>query len=139
MKNILIISAILLSSVCFGQTQPSFKKYDRLKTINPNPGFKGDTTLRVIYLNETEETNRPAVFINGTFVGNSNLVRISPDYLEKVTVEKESVEIDNVKYSAKLLIETKPEYNTSFISLNEFKEKHINIKEKSIVFQIVTK
>ena len=136
MKSILIFSAILLSTACFGQTQPSFKKYDSLKTINPNPGFKGDTTLRVIYLNETEETNRPAIFVNGTFVRSFNLIRIPPDYIEKLNVEKGDVEIDNVKYSARLLIDTKPAYKTNFISLNDFKEKYIQVKEKSIVFQI---
>ena len=136
MKSVLILSAILLSTVCFAQTQPQFKKYERLKTTKPNTVLEEDNPLRVIYQDRKEEEIRPAIFVNGTFVGSLSLIRIPPEYIEKLNVEKGSFEINKVRYPAKLLIETKAGYTPSFISLNDFKKKYIGTREKSVVFQI---
>lgn len=137
MKNLLIISAILLSTVCFGQIQPKFEKYDKLKTTKPIIALDDSALLRVIYLDKTEEKpNTAAIFINGTLVNNYTLRSINPEYVGTISVEKGDVEINNVKYSAKILIETKADYTPNFISLNDFKEKHISTRKKSVVFQI---
>lgn len=137
MKNLLIISAILLSTVCFGQIQPKFEKYDKLKTTKPIIALDDNALLRVIYLDKTEEKpNTAAIFINGTLVNNYTLRSINPEYVGTISVEKGDVEINNVKYSAKILIETKADYTPNFISLNDFKEKHISTRKKSVVFQI---
>ncbi|GHB73698.1 hypothetical protein [Persicitalea jodogahamensis] len=61
---------------------------------------------------------------------------MNPRYVQDVSVEKGEIEVNGVKYPAKVSIETKADYRPNFISLNDFKEKHVDIKEKSILFQI---
>ncbi|MFB9294212.1 hypothetical protein [Persicitalea jodogahamensis] len=47
MKSLLAASAIVLSTVCFGQTQ--HEKLNGLKLLKPDLAFQTDTTIQVIY------------------------------------------------------------------------------------------
>ncbi len=136
MKNLLIASAVLLSTVCFGQTQPPFEKYDQLN-LNPSIALEENPPLQVIYTDTSgKKMNKMAIFVNGVFISDYVAKHTNPKVMAKFSVEKGDVEIDNVMYTGKVLIETIADYKPSFISLNDFKEKHIDTKGKSILFQI---
>lgn len=137
MKSLLFVPAILLSTVCFSQTQPQFKKYDQLNLSKPSTALEEDTPLRVIYMDGSEKKkNTMAIFVNGIFISDYVAKHTNPKAIAKFSVEKGDVEIDNVMYTGKVLIETKADYKPNFISLNDFKKKHIATKGKSILFQI---
>lgn len=59
--------------------------------------------------------------------------------IESMNIEKEEIEIDNVKYYGKVYIKTKDNFSSMprhLISLNNLKEKYINSLNGSIIFQI---
>ncbi|WP_310556453.1 hypothetical protein [Flavobacterium sp.] len=132
MKKLLFIITIFLSINSYSQ-QLTGKATDlqriAKRTVN-------DTIIKVIYKNEIENTKKPAYFINSKFVNKTIIKYIKPNTIENVKIEKGNFEIDNVKYYDKIIIETKENYKPKFISLSDFKLKHTNIKENSVVFHI---
>lgn len=137
MKSLLIISVIFLSTACFGQTQPQFKKYDQLNLSKLSTALEEDTPLRVIYMGGSEKKkNTMAIFVNSVFISDYVAKHTNPKAIAKFSVEKGDIEINNVMYTGKVLIETKADYKPNFIPLNDFKKKHIATKRKSILFQI---
>jgi len=115
MKLILILSATLLATVSFGQT-------------NTN-----DTTIKVIYSNKISKSPAPAFFINGKFVLNPLL---SPKHIDSISVVKSEILIDSIKYSGQVYIKMKDAYAPKLISLNALKNKFTDLKDKPVVFMI---
>jgi hypothetical protein len=134
MKNILFIASILLSINSFGQKLTG--KISGLNMTTQEIVSKNDTIIKVIYKSNIENKKIPAYFINGKLANESILKSFNPNEIATMTVEMGEVEIDNVKYFGKILIETKDNYKPKFISLTNLKLKHTNIKENSIIFQI---
>ena len=116
MKQLFILTLILLSAVVHGQT-----------TI-------ADSTIKVIYANEITNEKKPAVFINGRFVGHS--LSIQPDDINSITIMKEVVEFDSVKYYGKIYITTKDNFSPKLISLTALKEKYTVFANKPVIFTI---
>ena len=132
MKNAFFIAIILFSINSFGQIKS--EKVNGLMT-NQDTVSKNDTIIKVVYKSRIEDKVDPAYFINGKLVYGSILNSIKPNEIANIKIEKENFEIDNVKYFGKILIETK-DYKPKFISLNNLKLKHTNIKGNPIIFQI---
>ena len=134
MRKAFFIASILLSINSFGQIKT--EKVNGLKITNQVTVFDNDTIIKVIYKNEIKNDKKPAYFINGKLANESILRSINPNEIETVNVEKENIEIENVKYYGKLYIVTKSTYKPKFISLNNLKLKYTNIKDNSTIFQI---
>jgi hypothetical protein len=134
MRKAFFIVSILLSINSFGQIKT--EKVNGLKITNQVTVFDNDTIIKVIYKNEIKNDKKPAYFINGKLANESILRSINPNEIETVNVEKENIEIENVKYYGKLYIVTKSTYKPKFISLNNLKLKYTNIKDNSTIFKI---
>jgi hypothetical protein len=134
MKKAFFMAIILFSINSFGQINT--EKVNGLKITNQDTVSENNTIIEVVYKSKIEGKKKPAYFINGKLANESILKRINPNEIVNVKIEKENFEIDNVKYFGKMLIETKDNYKSKFISLNNLKLKHTNIKENSIIFQI---
>jgi hypothetical protein len=79
---------------------------------------------------------KPAYFINGKLINEGILRTINPNEIETVHIEKENIEVENVKYYEQLYIVTKSTYKPKFISLNNLKLKYTNVKGNSTIFKI---
>ena len=134
MKKAFFIASILLSINSFGQIKA--EKVNGLKMTNQVTVSENDTIIKVVYKNEIKNDKKPAYFINGKLANESIIRCINPNEIETVNVEKENIEIENVKYYGKLYIVTKSTYKPKFISLNNLKLKYTKIKENSIIFKI---
>ena len=131
MKQISII-LILFSISIYGQIKP--KKLSGLIISNQEVISKKDTIIRVFY--KSKNKNNPAILLNGMLINSNILKSINPNEIVNVKVEKENIEVNNVKYYGKILIETKDNYKPRLISLNDLKSKYTNLKKSVVIYQI---
>lgn len=136
MKKSLYIAISLIAFNCFGQKMT--EKIAGLSITNQKVTTEKDSIIKVFYIEnkDIENIKKPAYFINGTSISEGILKTLNQDKIESITVEKESVEIENIKYYGKIYIVTKSTYKPNFISLNNLKLKYTNLKDNSIIFQI---
>ena len=134
MKKILFIATMLLSINSFGQKLTG--KVPGLRITNQEIASENDTIINIVYKTAIENNKKPAYFINGILINEGILRTINPNDIATVNVEKENIEIENVKYYGKLYIVTKSTYKPKFISLNNLKLKYTNLKDNSTIFQI---
>lgn len=134
MKKIVFIITLITAINSFGQINA--EKNNGLKITNQVTVSENDTIIKVYYKNQLENNIKPAYFVNDKLVNESVLKTLNPNEIASVKVEKDDIEIDNVKYYGKILVETKSTYSPNFISLNNLKTKYTNIKEHKIIFKI---
>lgn len=134
MKKIALTITLFIAINSFGQINT--EKGNGLKITNQVAVSENDTIIKVYYENQLENNIKPAYFVNDKLVDESVLKTLNPNEIENVKVEKDDIEIDNVKYYGKILVETKSTYSPNFISLNNLKTKYTNIKENKIIFKI---
>ena len=134
MKKTFFILTFLLSIYSFGQVKS--EKVNGLKITETEINVEKDTIIKVTYKNGVENNKKPAYFINEKLVNESILKTINPNEIESVNVEKNDIEIENVKYYGKLKIITKSNYNPKLISLNNLKSKYIKTKINEVIFKI---
>ena len=134
MKKIVFIITLFIAINSFGQINA--EKNNCLKITNQAAVSENDTIIKVYYENQLENNIKPAYFVNNKLVNESVLKTLNPNEIASVKVEKDDIEIDNVKYYGKILVETKSTYSPNFISLNNLKTKYTNIKENKIIFKI---
>ena len=134
MKKTLFITTLFMAINCFGQVKS--EKINGLKIINTEISAENDTIINVVYKNKKENIKKPAYFINDKLINESVLKILNPNQIASVKVEKNDIEIDNVKYYGKIIIETKSNYNPKFISLNNLKSKYTNLKKNPTIFKI---
>ena len=132
MKKAFLIFLILLSINCVGQ-----KKTEKVNGIQvQNQDTANDFAIKVIYKENKNNANEAAFFLNGKLIDQTALRTIDPKNIEKVDVKKGEFEIENVKFSGKILIQTIEKYNPIWISLNNLKLKHTSIKNDLVIFKI---
>jgi hypothetical protein len=134
MKKIVVIITLFIATNSFGQINT--EKINGLKITNQVTLSENDTIIKVHYKNQLENNIKPAYFVNDKLVNESVLKTLNPNEIDNVKVEKDNIEIDNVKYYGKILVETKSTYSPNFISLSNLKTKYTNIKENKIIFKI---
>lgn len=134
MKKIVFIITLFIAINSFGQINT--EKGNGLKITDQVAVSENDTIIKVYYKNQLENNKKPAYFVNDKLVNESVLKTLNPNEIDNVKVEKDDIEIDNVKYYGKILVETKSTYSPNFISLNNLKTKYTNIKENKIIFKI---
>nr|WP_315153193.1 hypothetical protein [uncultured Flavobacterium sp.] len=126
MKKFLIISVLILTTNVFGQ-----KKSENSQAITEQ-----DTILKVVHVIKYKGAKKTAYFLNGVLVNQSVTKFLDPNKIESVKVEKENIEIENTKYSGKVIIETKNNYKPNLISLNDLRLKYTTVPENAAIFQI---
>ena len=105
--------------------------------IISKPYSMNDSIIRVIYSTpRLNSTKKPAYYINGTLVNQNILQTLNQNEIESINIEKEEVEIDNIKYEGKIFINTKNAYKPQIISLNKVKEKYFKSIKGPVIFQI---
>ena len=134
MKKTFFISILLLSIYSFGQVKS--EKVNGLKIQETEINVEKDTIIKVVYKTEVENNKKPAYFINEKLVNESILKTINPNEIESVNVEKNDIEIENVKYYGKLKITTKSNYNPKLISLNNLQRKYVKKRINEVIFKI---
>lgn len=134
MKKISLTITLFIAINSFGQINT--EKGNGLKITNQVTLSENDTIIKVHYKNQLENNIKPAYFLNDKLVDESALKTLNPNEIASVKVEKDDIEIDNVKYYGKILVETKSTYSPNFITLNNLKTKYTNIKENKIIFKI---
>jgi hypothetical protein len=134
MKKIFLISALLLVINCFGQKLTG--RVPGLKITNQEIASENDTIINVVYKNEIENNKKSAYFINGKLVNEGILRTINPNEIATANIEKNNIEIENVKYHGQLYIITKSAYKPKLISLNNLKAKYTNLKGNTTIFKI---
>ncbi len=134
MKKIFFVLSTIVTFNTFGQIKPQNVKglnIAKQQTVSEN-----DTIIKVTYKNVIEKNRKPAYFLNGELTNESVLRTINPNEILTFNVEKENIEIDNVKYYGKLHLVTKSTYKPKLISLNKLKLKYTNLKQNSTIFKI---
>ncbi len=131
MEKTIIIVLFLISALSFGQKSPD-------TTIDDTPHYSENSEIEINYSNSTNPKNRQvAVFINGVFQGADTFIKtLNPDKIKHVNIEKGEFKIDGKDYSGKLLIDLKPDYTPSLITLNDLISKHLTLDENPITLQI---
>ena len=77
------------------------------------------------------------MFVRRTLHHHESILKsLNTNQISSVNVEKNEIEIDNIKYYGKLKIETKNNYIPKLISLNDLKTKYIKAKESQTIFKI---
>ena len=97
---------------------------------------KSDNAFDVVYLHDIKTDNKPAYFLNGNRIDESAITTITPNKIASVNVEKQDFEFESKKYYGKILIETKIGYTPKLITLNQLKEKYINLEPRPTIFLI---
>jgi hypothetical protein len=133
MKNIFILAFTILSANAFGQVPAN--KINGL-IIKPNNNLKYDTSLKVTYVNKESDTKKPAYFLNGKFISETLITTLNPLLIEGINIVKGDFRIDSVVYYGKIEIKTKNSYNPEVISLQQLKEKYIDLKRQPVIFMI---
>ena len=134
MKKTFFISTLLLSLYSFGQVKS--EKINGLKITQTEINVEKDTIIKVVFKNNVENNKKPAYFINEKLVNEYILKTINPNEIESVNVEKNDIEIENVKYYGKIKIITKSNYNPKLISLNNLKNKYVKTRINEVIFKI---
>ena len=116
MKQLLMLAFILLCSIVQGQITSA------------------DSTIKVLYADNTNSGKKPAFFVNGKFVGNS--LPIKPDEIDSVRVIKEDFQFESIKYYGQIHVFTKKGFSPKLISLTALKDKYTNMGGKLVVFTI---
>lgn len=110
--------------------------FGQKKTENSQAISEQDTVIKVVNVIKYKGAKKPAYFLNGEIVSQSVTKFLDPNKIESVNVEKENIEIGNIKYTGKITIVTKNNYKPNLISLNELRLKYTTVPENGAVFQI---
>ncbi|BDB57349.1 hypothetical protein [Flavobacterium ammonificans] len=137
MKQLFLTFTLLVVATSFAQKLSG--KVSGLIISKPEYSMN-DSIIRVVYSKPRFNfTKKPAIYINGVLAKEINLLTMNSNEIESMNIEKEEIEIDNVKYYGKVYIKTKDNFSSMprhLISLNNLKEKYINSLNGSIIFQI---
>lgn len=137
MKQLFLSLTLLVVATSFAQKLSG--KVPGLTISKPEYSMN-DSIIRVVYKTpRLNSTKKPAVYINGALVKEINLLTMNTNEIESINIEKEEIEIDNIKYEGKIFINTKDSYRYNpryLISLNNLKSKHLKSLKGPVIFQI---
>jgi hypothetical protein len=131
MKRILLLIFILSSFNLISQTPVDTLagKLSGLKTGVRVIYSENDTVPVVVNLKEGNKGPNVLFYLNEEVVDGQIINAINPNQIKEVKVEKESIQFNEVNYDGIIYIRTKENYTPKFISLNELKEKYLNLSE----------
>lgn len=115
MKKVLVLAALFLTTLSYSQEAAK------------------ETTLKVVYVDKTNDNGKPAFYINEKFTG--SLV-LDPNVIESIRVEKGEVQIGDKKYNGQIFIQTKSNYTPKLSSLLALKDRYTNLANKPAVFMV---
>lgn len=131
MKRILLLIFMLSSFNLISQVPVDTLagKLSGLKTGVRVIYSENDTVPVVVNLKEGKKGTNVLFYLNEEVVDGQIINAINPNQIEEVKVEKESIQFNEVNYDGIIYIQTKESYTPKFISLNELKEKYLNLSE----------
>lgn len=92
-----------------------------------NPNMEKDTIPKIIHSNII---NYPTiVLLDNNYTSLETLDILNPDLIESMKIEKGNFRINDKKYTGKIIIETKPEINKTFITIDQLVKKYIKLQE----------
>ena len=95
-----------------------------------------DTIPKVVYPQKWE-TNENLVLLNEKPTTFQTLSTINPEHIKSIRIEKEKFRFNDKEYNAKIFVETKPEFNTNLITINELILKYTNLKkDENFIYSI---
>ena len=125
MKNLLLLTFILLTSVLQGQI-----KNDSLTGVNildRTSYSESDTIPIVINIDNAKKQKNAVWYLNGQLINEQIATTINPNRIQEIKIEKEPVDLNTTNTKGIIYIRTKEYYNPNWISLNELKVKYTNI------------
>jgi hypothetical protein len=133
MKKILLLILILSSFNLISQipVDTLVGKLSELKTGVRVIYSENDTVPVVVNLKEGDEGTNVLFYLNEEIVDEQIINAINPNQIKEVKIEKESIQFNEVKYDGIVYIRIKENYTPKFISLNELKEKYLNLSDNA--------
>lgn len=133
MKKILLLILILSSFNLISQipVDTLVGKLSGLKTGVRVIYSENDTVPVVVNLKEGDEGTNVLFYLNEEIVDEQIINAINPNQIKEVKIEKESIQFNEVKYDGIVYIRIKENYTPKFISLNELKEKYLNLSDNA--------
>lgn len=133
MKKILLLILILSSFNLISQIPVNtlVGKLSGLKTGVRVIYSENDTVPVVVNLKEGDKGTNVLFYLNEEIVDEQIINAINPNQIKEVKIEKESIQFNEVKYDGIVYIRIKENYTPKFISLNELKEKYLNLSDNA--------
>lgn len=70
------------------------------------------------------------VLLDNNYASLETLDLLNPNSIKSIKIEKGSFEINDKKYTGKIIIETKPYLNTTFVTIDQLITKYIKLQKK---------
>jgi Rps23 Pro-64 3,4-dihydroxylase Tpa1-like proline 4-hydroxylase len=134
MKCNLTVAAILLTLNVFAQTLALKESNAKVDLVSSK--IEEDTILKVQYIKKDLLQRKPAVYINGQFFNDVNLLTIDPKNIESINVEKQTIKVENIQYYGQINIKMKERFHPKLISLNDLKLKYTSLSNIPTIFMI---
>lgn len=95
-----------------------------------------DSIPKVVY-QQKWENNKTFVILNEQPTSLATLNTINPEHIKTIKVEKGKFNFKDKEYDAKIILETKTEFNLSFITIDELISKYTNLtKNDKFIYSI---
>nr|WP_321229608.1 hypothetical protein [uncultured Psychroserpens sp.] len=126
---------VLSSSSLFSQTDEKLVTSHIEKRV-----MYSDSSQLKVYDNTSKsviEDPKVAFYINGDFISNASILKtINPKKIKSLSVEKDSITINDDLYIGKILINLVDGYQPKFISLKDFIANHLELNDLPQIFQL---
>jgi len=134
MKTLLLIPLLFCSVFLQGQKTPN--QLLEGKASGMNIFHENTDTPQVIRLKSTNDDIQPAFFLNGEMIDRNVITHIDPELIESIEVKKDSITMSDISSNGAVYITSKSDYIPSLISLNQIREKYVEIEDRPTVFFI---
>lgn len=130
-----LLFLVFSSSFLFSQTD---KKLITSRT-EKRVVYSDSSKIKVYYntSKSTLEDAKVAFYVNGDFISNASILKtINPKKIKSLSVEKDSITINNDLYIGKILINLVDGYQPKFISLKDFIVNHLELNDLPQIVQL---
>ena len=88
-----------------------------------------DSIPKVVYPQKWEN-NKTLVLLNEQTTSLVTLNTINPEHIKNFKIEKGKFNFEGKEYDAKIIVKTKKEFNSNFITIDELISKYTNLKKE---------
>ncbi|MEM5565856.1 hypothetical protein WNY78_12105 [Psychroserpens sp. AS72] len=135
MRNWILLFLVFLSGISFAQTDDKLKLVYTEKRV-----MYSDSSQLKVYDNTSKsviEDPKVAFYINGDFISNASILKtINPKKIQSLSVEKDSITINDDLYIGKIFINLVDGYQPKLISLKDFIATHLELNDLPQIFQL---
>ncbi|WP_123912099.1 hypothetical protein [Flavobacterium sp. AJR] len=87
-----------------------------------------------MFIGVHSQTNEPAFFLDGNFVHKNALANFDVNEIKDINVIKDTITIEAVNYTGRIMITSKNPKEVNLMSLNDIKNKFTKSKSKKFLF-----